>query len=105
MSKKFFGCVFGKVVAMGRKDKELKDFLIAERKRTGTGTTTAPVWAMQKAGTRIYNKHAKKHWRETSFGAKFRKLKRKERNFKSGDHYKRGRAVKAEKARTNKRPI
>ncbi len=96
---------------MGRKDSELKDFLIAHRKKIGTGTTNAPVWVMQKAGRRIYNKRAKKHWRETDMGGVFTKAQRKQgkveghRKIKSGDHYKRGMKVKKAKGRTEKRPI
>ena len=96
---------------MGRKDSELKDFLIARRKKIGTGTTNAPVWVMQKAGKRIYSRKAKKHWRETDFGADFIKSQRRQgkieghRKIKSGDHYKRGMKVKKAKARTEKRAI
>ncbi len=95
---------------MGRKDAELKDFLIAQRRKIGTGMSNAPVWVMQKAGKRIYNKRAKKHWRETSLGAAFRKAQRKQgkvkghRKIKSGDHWKRGMKVKKAKARITKRP-
>ncbi|VVB99388.1 Uncharacterised protein [uncultured archaeon] len=91
---------------MGRKDAELKDFLIAQRKKIGSGASNAPVWVMQKAGKRIYNKRAKKHWRETNFGAKFDKLE-KERNKgkrKSGDKAKRGKTVKHAKSLVVKRP-
>ncbi len=55
------------------KKKELKDFLISVRKRVSPGVTSAPVWVLQKAGKRIWNKSAKRHWRRTEFGLKFRK--------------------------------
>ncbi|GEM_PF-1493599 len=96
---------------MGRKDSELKEFLIATRKRIGTGMTNAPVWVMQKKGDRIYNKVAKKHWRETDMGADFIKSQRRQgkleghRKVKTGDREKRGMKVKKAKARTEKRAI
>lgn len=93
---------------MGRKDSELKDFLIAQRKKIGTGLTNAPVWIMQKAGRRIYNKKAKKHWRETDLGKLFTKKQRKqgklEKKAKKGWKKKRGKIVKHAKAMTTKRP-
>ena len=55
------------------KEKALKDFLISVRKRVSPGVTSAPVWVLQKAGKRIWNKSAKRHWRRTEFGLKFRK--------------------------------
>ena len=55
------------------KEKALKDFLISVRKRVSPGVTSAPVWVLQKAGKRIWNKSAKRHWRKTEFGLKFRK--------------------------------
>ncbi len=58
------------------KEKALKDFLISIRKRVSPGVTSAPVWVLQKAGKRIWNKSAKRHWRRTEFGLKFRKMKK-----------------------------
>ena len=55
------------------KEKALKDFLISVRKRVSPGVTSAPVWVLQKAGKRIWNKSAKRQWRRTEFGRKFRK--------------------------------
>ena len=93
---------------MGRKSSEVKGFLIAQRKKMGTGLTNAPVWVMQKAGKRIYNKRAKRHWTETNLRALHKKILRKqgkvEKKAKSGHHEKRGRAVKKQKAVTAKRP-
>lgn len=55
------------------RDQDLKDFLIAIRKKIGAGVTNAPVWAMQKAGKRIWNQYGKRHWRSTNLGKQFRK--------------------------------
>ncbi|MBI2597697.1 MAG: hypothetical protein HYW50_00705 [Candidatus Diapherotrites archaeon] len=55
------------------KSSEEKDFLISKRKSIGAGLTNAPVWAMQKAAKRIWNKRAKRHWRQTDFGNLFKK--------------------------------
>lgn len=60
------------------KDQELKKYLISARKKIGPGLTNAPVWVMQKAGKRIWNPKAHRNWRETSLGAKFRTLKKRE---------------------------
>ena len=59
------------------KDKDLKDFLRAQREKVGTGYTGAPVWVMQKAGKRIWNKKQKKNWRTTEFGHEYTKLNSK----------------------------
>ncbi len=61
-----------------KKEKELKDFLISERKKCGSGWTNAPVWAMQKSNERIWNPKQKRHWSRTEFGKEFRKRKKKE---------------------------
>lgn len=55
------------------KSQDKKDFLIAVRKRTGASVTNAPVWAMQKAGKRIWNRRGKRHWRTTDFGLLFKR--------------------------------
>jgi ribosomal protein L39E len=60
------------------KDQKLKEFLISERKTTGTGYTSAPVWAMQKKGDRIWNTHQKRHWSNVGLGKKFRKNEKRE---------------------------
>jgi len=57
------------------KDDDKKDFLRAQRKKVGTGFTGAPVWVMQKAGKRIWNLKAKKHWKQTDFGHSYNKEK------------------------------
>lgn len=51
----------------------MKEFLRAQREKVGTGFTGAPVWVMQKAGKRIWNKVSKRHWRRTEFGHEYRK--------------------------------
>lgn len=48
------------------KSKELKDFLVTVRKHHSAKITAAPIWVIQRAGKRIFNKKQKKHWRETS---------------------------------------
>jgi ribosomal protein L39E len=55
------------------KTQDLKDFLRAQREKVGTGFTGAPVWVMQKAGKRIWNKKGKRHWRRTDFGHEYLK--------------------------------
>lgn len=60
------------------RDSEKKDFLIAARKKIGPGLTNAPVWIMQKAGKRIWNKKAKRHWKRADLGKLFKKSKRAE---------------------------
>lgn len=69
------------------KDKEKKDFLIAARKKIGPGITNAPIWVIQRAGRRIFNKRQKRNWREADLGKRFKKAKRKQAKraaFKSG---------------------
>ncbi|RLG70203.1 MAG: hypothetical protein DRO04_02225 [Candidatus Iainarchaeum archaeon] len=59
------------------KSQALKDFLIAKRQEVSPSIMSAPVWAMQKAGKRIYNTHRNRHWRRTDFGKQYRKLVKK----------------------------
>lgn len=61
-----------------KKEKELKEFLISERKKTSSGVTAAPVWVMQKANKRLYNTKQSRHWSDTNFGKQYRKKKKKE---------------------------
>ena len=61
------------------KEEKKKKFLIAARKKIGPGLTNAPVWVMQKAGKRIWNKRQKRHWRETSLGQLYSKKLKDER--------------------------
>jgi len=80
------------------KDSEKKEFLIAARKKTGASATNAPVWVMQKAGKRIWNKKGKRHWRATNFGHLFDQKQAQQgkthKKFKSGKHRKSARPSK-----------
>ncbi|MBI5554141.1 MAG: hypothetical protein HY917_05385 [Candidatus Diapherotrites archaeon] len=58
------------------RSQEKKEFLIAARKRIAPGITSAPLWAQQKAGKRIYNVRGKRHWRQTDLGMLFKKQTR-----------------------------
>lgn len=49
-----------------KKEQDLKEFLISTRKKIKPGITSGPVWTMQKAGKRIWNKRQKRHWRRTN---------------------------------------
>lgn len=60
------------------KEKELKDFLIAARKKVGQSITKAPFWAVRKKGKRIIERKQKRHWRESELGTMFKKVKRKQ---------------------------
>ncbi|MBI4210452.1 MAG: hypothetical protein HY544_03020 [Candidatus Diapherotrites archaeon] len=77
---------------MGRKSQEEKEFLISSRKKIGPGVTNAPVWVLQKAGRRIWNKKAKRHWRETGLGRAFKKKLKEQgktgKKVRSGKKYK-----------------
>ena len=55
------------------KDSEKKQFFVSSRKSIGAGLTNAPVWILQKAAKRIWNKRQKRHWRDTDLGALFKK--------------------------------
>ena len=61
-----------------KKERELKEFLISERKKTSAGITVAPVWVMQKANKRLYNTRQSRHWTDTDFGKRYRKRKKNE---------------------------
>ncbi len=61
-----------------KKERELKEFLISERKKTSAGITVAPVWVMQKANKRLYNTRQSRHWTDTDFGKRYRKKKKNE---------------------------
>ena len=70
------------------KEKEFKDFQISERKKIGSGLTSAPVWLMQKAGKRLWNARQKRTWKNIEIKDKFEKHKSKQAKkiIKSGDH-------------------
>jgi len=63
---------------MGRKTEAEKEFLISTRKAIGPGVTNAPVWILQKAGKRIWNKRGNRHWRATDLGTLFKKKQREQ---------------------------
>ena len=86
---------------MGRKTQEEKEFLISTRKKIGPGVTNAPAWILQKAGKRIWNKKAKRHWRETNLGLLFKK-KQKEQG-KTGKKVRSGKRQKSRMYKTKKR--
>lgn len=56
------------------KTKEKKEFLVSQRDKVGPGYLNTPVWIIQKAGKRIWNRKQKRNWRQTEFGAEFKKL-------------------------------
>jgi ribosomal protein L39E len=58
-----------------RKEKGLKDYLIAIRKKSSSGISNAPVWVTQKKGERVWNPKAKRHWRSTTLGKDYEKMK------------------------------
>jgi len=60
-----------------KKEKEFKEFIISVRKKIKPGLTIAPVWVMQKAGKRMWNKKQKRHWKEADIGKLFKKKQRK----------------------------
>ena len=70
------------------KEKEFKDFQISERKKIGSGLTSAPVWLMQKAGKRLWNSKQRRTWKNIGMGKKFIEHKRKQAKkiIKGGDH-------------------
>jgi len=62
------------------KSEEKKEFLITQRDKVGPGYLNTPVWIIQKAGKRIWNRRQKRNWKQTSFGQQFRTLKLKLEN-------------------------
>lgn len=80
---------------MGRKSLEEKEFLISMRKKIGPGVTNAPVWILQKAGKRIWNKKAKRHWRETHLGELFRRKQKEQGKTKNMKKTKSGKKEKS----------
>ncbi|HLC80029.1 MAG TPA: hypothetical protein VJG83_06465 [archaeon] len=91
---------------MGRKTQEEKDFLISTRKKIGPGVTNAPAWILQKAAKRIWNKKAKRHWRETNLGQLFKKKQKEQGKIENMKMAKSGRKDKSrlyKNKRLNKR--
>lgn len=79
------------------KEQEKKDFLIASRKKIGPGITNAPVWAQQKAGKRIWNKKAHRHWRSTNLGQLFEKKQAEQGKIKNVAYKKSGKMHRKKK--------
>lgn len=88
---------------MGRKTQEEKEFLIATRKKIGQGATNAPAWILQKAGKRIWNKKAKRHWRETHFGQLFKKKQKEQGKIRNKKKPKSGKKPKSRLYKTKER--
>lgn len=84
------------------KDKEFKEFLIAQRKKVGPGYMNTPVWIIQKAGKRIWNRRQKRNWKETEFGAQYRQLKDDQEKSKAVSTFKSGKRIKSSKSPTRK---
>ena len=59
------------------KTQEDKQYLISVRKKRGSGMTSGPLFAMQKAGKRLWNQFGKRHWRSTDFGNMLRATKKR----------------------------
>ena len=85
------------------KDSKKKEFLIAQRKKVGPGYMNTPVWIIQKAGKRIWNRRQKRNWKETEFGAKYKQLVEDTDRAKRSSTIKSGKRVKNMKFNTKKR--
>jgi len=79
------------------KDRKLKEFLISQRSKVGPGYMNTPVWIIQKAGKRIWNRRQKRNWRETKFGSQYRALTLEELTTKRKDTKKSGKRTKSTK--------
>ncbi|HZX19738.1 MAG TPA: hypothetical protein VFF13_01860 [archaeon] len=79
---------------MGKKDQEEKEFLISSRKSIGAGLTNAPVWILQKAGKRIWNKRGKRHWRQTKLGLVFQRKQKQQGKIRNAQKWKSGKRAK-----------
>ncbi|MBU0636422.1 hypothetical protein KKE06_05335 [Candidatus Micrarchaeota archaeon] len=65
-----------------RKDQELKDFLISARKRKSPKLTDAPIWAIQRAGKRMFNQTRQRNWRETHLARPYHNQQKKKKKCK-----------------------
>jgi len=79
------------------KTRELKEFLVAQRNKVGPGYLNTPVWIIQKAGKRIWNRKQKRNWKETEFGVEFRALQAKNEKLKEKSTKKSGKRFKSAK--------
>lgn len=84
------------------KDKEFKEFLIAQRKKVGPGYMNTPVWIIQKAGKRIWNRRQKRNWKETEFGSQYKQLVEDREKSKAKVPFKSGKRAKSSKSPTRK---
>jgi len=67
------------------KEQGLKDFLITKRKQIKASVSSSPVWVIQKAGKRFWNKKGKRTWKDIELGHLYRKKVHKaKRIIKSG---------------------
>lgn len=65
-----------------RKDQEFKDFLITARKKKSPKLSDAPIWAIQKAGKRMFNKSQHRNWRETKLALGYHNQQKKKKKHK-----------------------
>jgi ribosomal protein L39E len=65
-----------------RKEKEFKDFLVKARKKRSQQLSEAPVWVIQRAGKRYFNRHQQRNWRETHLARDYHNKKRKRKKHK-----------------------
>ncbi|MCR4368882.1 MAG: hypothetical protein NUV67_03175 [archaeon] len=87
---------------MTKKSQEEKEFLISTRKSMGPGLTNAPAWIMQKAGKRIWNKKAQRHWRDTNLMIEYRKKQAEQGKVKDKKPVKKGKHKKSASLRRAK---
>ena len=75
------------------KEKELKEFLIASRKKIGPSITKAPFWAVRKKGKRILEKKQKRHWKQSELGLEFKRARKRHagKRVKGKKHFKKSR--------------
>jgi len=83
-----------------QKTREKKEFLISQRDKVGPGYLNTPVWIIQKAGKRIWNRKQKRNWKQTEFGDEFRKLQ-----LKKADAVKKTARVSGKKEKTARRKV
>lgn len=85
------------------KTREKKEFLIAQRSKVGPGYLNTPVWIIQKAGRRIWNRRQRRNWRETGLGKTFNSLLLDNKKAKKINTNKSGKKVKTAKYKINNR--
>ncbi len=65
-----------------RKDQEKKDFLIHARKKRSQQLSEAPIWVIQRAGKRYFNRHQQRNWRETHLALGYHNKARRQKKHK-----------------------